>query len=832
MNYRDISVKLCACKNLDISNIQPNFKKTANKILYSNDKTEKEIQYIRNNILKKTKQFPDPYWNLQGYVFPHSHTHFSLQKYKNVYFDKKNKVNKDVVIRENIDAYRKLTVYTRFFFDILCKYKLFNNRKLCKIAIFTKNVYLTGLEDILTYRLVNSSKSKNDKIHIYDYKTDLYPNNRQSNQHIYKQLHRYNNFDIINIRESFCNNNFQIVKESKQKYDFMEFSVFHYLREKREMNELSNTQNLLSSIIIIGKHLEKGGNVFINMYSCKYGITSQLLQLLCYHFTEVHLVKSKYRNPIRPYFSVIAKGFKCMKKNVLDLLLDISQKYYKLNSDCGITDNIYLHQILKKKCYEIDTFIKQFLLETNDLRMFAVNSIVLLYNQLKNTNINKCNKILQNVIERNNIILNNYLLKSGLISKSIVKSNAIYTLNNLQQNMNKNRFEPIHIVFDKKNIVKNNDNLDKLDIDLAFINLDGRLKQVKNLIDNTNDTKWSNISYKMKLFRELKKVITKQYLNGVTISQAFLKMTEILNFINVIDKKQINKNGVFKTFSICEAPGQFILAINNFIQTNITANYRLEWLANSLNPLSSEVKNKYGNVFGDDYKLMQNHMDNWLFGKNQTGDITNIDNIKDFKKYVPNDINLMTSDCGLQMRDEKLMAEQETYMTLSNLAQICCALFCMPVKCNFIFKTFLPAVKNINVSLIYLLYKCFNKIIFYKPLVNPGSSEFYIVCLDYKGDNEVKKLDGFKKMFSLLKATKLDVNDCVINNWQKDTDFVGFYINSIKMLIDKTCESIYRTLAVYNGNITGYNYNALRNKAVKSWIKFFKIKKNVNILKL
>ena len=109
---------------------------------------------------------------------------------------------------------------------------------------------------------------------------------------------------------------------------------------------------------------------------------------------------------------------------------------------------------------------------------------------------------------------------------------------------------------------------------------------------------------------------------------------------------------------MCEAPGGFILALEYFLQK--TQNVSLDWKAQSLNPKNKLNIKKYGKKpFGDDFSLMKDFPDRWIFGdkKDDTGDISKSANIKFYNKYCK-DIKLLTSDCGLS-RDENWEVRKE-----------------------------------------------------------------------------------------------------------------------------------------------------------------------------
>ena len=81
-------------------------------------------------------------------------------------------------------------------------------------------------------------------------------------------------------------------------------------------------------------------------------------------------------------------------------------------------------------------------------------------------------------------------------------------------------------------------------------------------------------------------------------SQAFLKMTEIINEFKLI-KKDI------KAFHTCEAPGMFIKAISYYCDNN---NYKYDWYAQSLE-----------SGLGDSIGMIRNNKQRWLM--DNKGDI-------------------------------------------------------------------------------------------------------------------------------------------------------------------------------------------------------------------
>lgn len=222
--------------------------------------------------------------------------------------------------------------------------------------------------------------------------------------------------------------------------------------------------------------------------------------------------------------------------------------------------------------------------------------------------------------------------------------------------------------------------------------------------------------------------------SGIPNSQAWIKMYEMVSLFNIVDKKEKQ----IKSFHLCELPGGFIKAINNYIFTK-TKIEEFEWNAQSLHPRKATVKN-FGK--GSDKKgLYDAYPDRWHWGKDGTGDITNPENIKSYKKLCKG-VKLITSDCGLGMTSgDNLMKVDFCYIVailhLLEKGGNCVAKFVIPVK------------DNIIISAIYLLYLHFDEIIFYKSVQNTYSGEFYIIAKGYQGidkkteDTLFKTIDNY-----------------------------------------------------------------------------------------
>ena len=128
--------------------------------------------------------------------------------------------------------------------------------------------------------------------------------------------------------------------------------------------------------------------------------------------------------------------------------------------------------------------------------------------------------------------------------------------------------------------------------------------------------------------RGVAKYIIINYKLSNKTSNAYMKLWEIYMSIPQLIQ---NKNKQLNVFHMAEAPGQWINCTKHFIDTKRYKIKKYNWLANSLNHKNPENIKKYGKgIFADDYGFIKKNPKKWLYGKDDTGDITNSDNIRWF----------------------------------------------------------------------------------------------------------------------------------------------------------------------------------------------------------
>ena len=330
-------------------------------------------------------------------------------------------------------------------------------------------------------------------------------------------------------------------------------------------------------------------------------------------------------------------------------------------------------------------------------------------------------------------------------------------------------------------------------------------------------------------------------LNGLIapkVSNGFIKLWEIYNTLNIIpNKKKV------KVFHLAEAPGQWINCTHYFILTKRNKVQEYDWRATSLNPKNKENIKIYGtNIFGnrDEYGLLKKFKKRWIWGVDDTGDITKIDNLKWYREYCKKwekesgNIDLILGDGGIQSED--IIVNQKL-----EYSQLFMVLATASFGSNCVIKHFLPYVRKIPTSsksggyfinLIYLYYLMFETVTLIKPLTsNPISGEFYVVGKSFRGISK----EHFEKIINTLDNFK--PNQCIFPQKVIPEEFIKQIIefnNNILQLNIKSENMRIEYLQCFskdnkikeelncNKYINSKYYNNIKNQKFKEWVNVFK----------
>lgn len=272
-------------------------------------------------------------------------------------------------------------------------------------------------------------------------------------------------------------------------------------------------------------------------------------------------------------------------------------------------------------------------------------------------------------------------------------------------------------------------------------------KKYKELVENLNDLKITDLPYEVRYSAgEFTRTLTSYLQNKFSHlpkspSNGFTKLWEIYNtFEFLISRKSPN----FKILHICEAPGQWVIATQYFISKKRRNIKHHDWRANSLNPYNAENLEKYGNkdIIGDTYDMIKNNYGKWLWGADNTGDITRSSNVRWFRNYCrkwagSENINIVAGDGGLGTHNDLVI------LSKIDLGQLIMVSACSSIGGHCIIKHFTPymfqfpitkKLYDFFISYIYVYSLLFENVNLFKPYTsNPDSGEFYVIGRNFQG---------------------------------------------------------------------------------------------------
>lgn len=175
-----------------------------------------------------------------------------------------------------------------------------------------------------------------------------------------------------------------------------------------------------------------------------------------------------------------------------------------------------------------------------------------------------------------------------------------------------------------------------------------RYKWMSDIYDDdifiANNFKW--LVYKSHPFINVKRYITSSFIPGnTTITNAFMKLYEILTWLDVNNMLNIRSEHNLKMFDIASAPGMFILATEAFIKCNYK-NISLDWHA------CSRIKTDNNEALDDTYGLFKHNPTRYT-----PCDILNVKDIENILKKQ-HKYQLVTGDIGIPHTDYSKLQEE------------------------------------------------------------------------------------------------------------------------------------------------------------------------------
>lgn len=257
----------------------------------------------------------------------------------------------------------------------------------------------------------------------------------------------------------------------------------------------------------------------------------------------------------------------------------------------------------------------------------------------------------------------------------------------------------------------------------------------------------------------------------------FVSLFEIMKNFNIISEhKKLTQNSSYKVLYICNSVSQITHSINYILNTNYQTIKDYDWRMIIPKTPSTNINliNNYSKLLG---------------GFDNTGDITNINNIKWYSNYIKKlwlstsqykvldliisdgvdldlEINSSTDSSlendlenGLLSFQKQILAQAIITIASSSRGGSCCIKNYIYYKTKYMDSECAYKQSAFFISIVYLYYVTFETIHLYKPhSSDPESSEFYIVG---KGFKEITNPNHLENLFTILKNFK--VNHAIID---------------------------------------------------------------------
>ena len=376
----------------------------------------------------------------------------------------------------------------------------------------------------------------------------------------------------------------------------------------------------------------------------------------------------------------------------------------------------------------------------------------------------------------------------------------------------------------------------------------------ESLLNNINETKIPHSIKKVSegFARGVAQYVLINFKLPHKTSNAYMKLWELYASVPQLlpNKKQLN------VFHLAEAPGQWINCTRHYIETKRHKVEHYNWIANSLNPTHPTNVAKYGeHIFADDYGFLKKYPQKWLYGKDDTGDITKGKNLKWFKEYMTEfkeksggeGLHLITGDAGMGSGfGIKLIDLQKI-----DYAQMCMVAVCSNKGTNCVIKHFnylnLSYEKSFGasgflISYLYIYYLMFDSVRLIKPNTSsPNSGEFYLVGLRFTGlderilDKLINELDTFKENQCFFKKEEIpeafssqviEFVEKLIELNNKQLDIVNTLLSCI---VDKDSSKDSKNTDKNKGNVKACRkyldkefITKIQTKRYKEWIKTYR----------
>lgn len=360
------------------------------------------------------------------------------------------------------------------------------------------------------------------------------------------------------------------------------------------------------------------------------------------------------------------------------------------------------------------------------------------------------------------------------------------------------------------------------------------LNNYRNRIDKINAETWKKIRWYINYYDFLVK--------DPIINRAFYKYWEIINVFNIFEN--YSEDDII--FHCAEAPGGFIQGSNIFLQLEneipkiIVNNNNLPDADGFIRVKRKTVRKdkkkfkiytislnkdlpKYKNYNLPSYnKRVINKNICISYGKDNTGDINNLENVHFIKQCMYTDCYLVTADGGFDEGNDFNNKEQLHYYLILN--EIYCAIHVQKDSGHFILKVF-DIFTNTSIHLLYLLSLLYDDVFIYKPKTSrPTNSEKYVICKNFNCKKETlnKVMDVLFRLSEMLKNMKNKKYNSFELFDKIPKEFIVKIRNTNTYFINKQCEFLGRAITLCDDEKFIVDYENQLNNSVEKRKHTFK----------
>ncbi|CAO1399811.1 unnamed protein product [Diamesa serratosioi] len=304
---------------------------------------------------------------------------------------------------------------------------------------------------------------------------------------------------------------------------------------------------------------------------------------------------------------------------------------------------------------------------------------------------------------------------------------------------------------------------------------------------------------------------------NIFVNRAAVKMANMdsmldFMFTNPIDengKSLVNEKDLLFFADVCAGPGGFTEYLL----------WRKKWLAKGFGfTLKSDNDFKL-------YDFFAGHPETFCpyYGVNGDGNVYDPENIESLTKLVVDEtesgVHFMMADGGFSVEGQENI--QEILSKQLYLSQCLVALSIVRTKGHFVVKLF-DLFTPFSVSLVYLMYKCFQQICICKPNTSrPANSERYLVCKWKKPYTETiqRHLFGINSEMWENKDSPMDVLEMVpLSVMQQDKEFYDYIFNSNNIIGKNQIVGLLKIAAFCHDNeLTEKRQPEIRKKCIGLW---------------